>query len=417
MLNVPALGLGLAALYHFRRWLDSSPLPPPLSATDISRQVTGQGLHNGERRRHLPCSLAMAVSAALTYFTAGVVVLIGAAWLTLLRRDLFVRMVLILSLIVLLCLPVLFTLSSWSPVHFSYLTPSRSDLLQVANWTYYLETSHEILGWPVLVLGSIGAIVGLCGRQARRESVVLLVWLAVLYVVFSFLVAKESRYLLLACPPVICFCAIGLYSFARCLTGFIAGWKDKAWGVTLAGVFLLLGTEAWSAARSSIPFVNGLKEIVTFFDEVAPAEPLFYDGIYDAVFVFRVQAGDPEYRRRVVLGSKLLYASAVVPGWRLHEFVSTRDEVVRTLQTKGGCRWLAIEHSADSEKVPTARLLRETVHGPEFELVRVFPFGRSGSSRVEVYRFLLPVETPDDVELPFPVLGEGVGYRVKPISR
>jgi hypothetical protein len=185
--------------------------------------------------------------------------------------------------------------------------------------------------------------------------------------------------------------------------------------LTGSALAVVLGVQAWLAAYVRVPLVDGFRQVARFLEQVAPDEPVFYDGWFDGTFTFHVQSNDPGYRRRVVLGSKLLYAYALVPGWRLHEYATTPEEVVKRLQTRGGCRWLAVEVGKAAQQMAPARLLRETVKGPEFELVRSFPVAGAGVERVDVYRLLVPVEPVDEVDLPFPILGEGVSYRARPI--
>jgi hypothetical protein len=268
----------------------------------------------------------------------------------------------------------------------------------------------------VLVLAAAGAVVGLAGRRWRGETCLLLIWLAVVYVFFSCLPAREDRYLLPIIAPLVCLGLIALSAAAGAVGALAKANPWAARALTGSAVIVLLGVQAWLAARLPVPSADGYRDVARFLEQVAPDETLFYDGAYDGVFTFHVQANDPAYRRRVVLGNKLLYAWAMVPGWRMQEYATTPEEVVKALRTRGGCRWLAVEMGPAAEQVAPARLLREAVKGPEFERVRSFPIANGrGIERVDVYRLLGPVEHVDEVELPFPMLGEGVGYRVRPI--
>lgn len=86
------------------------------------------------------------------------------------------------------------------------------------------------------------------------------------------------------------------------------------------------------------------------------------------------------------------------------------------LQERGGSRWVAIEVSRRKEKyVLPAQHLREAVKTSAFELVRSFPIEGSPVDRIDLYRFKLPVAEVQEVELPFPVLGPDVKYRVRPV--
>jgi hypothetical protein len=157
--------------------------------------------------------------------------------------------------------------------------------------------------------------------------------------------------------------------------------------------------------------------VVSFIERVAPNERVFYDGYHHNVFTFYVQAGDPGYKRQVVLGSKLLYSSSRNPMERYRSYVNSSQDIVDTLQTRGGCRWLVIEISKQSRQIPAAALLREAVQGPQFELIRSFPISGPGLDRIDVYRFKLNPRPTDEADLPFPILGEDVRLKVRPIQR
>jgi hypothetical protein len=273
-----------------------------------------------------------------------------------------------------------------------------------------------LVGSHLLVLAAVGAVVGLGGRRWRGETCLLLIWVGVVYVFFSCLPAKDERYLLPITAPLVCLAMIALLVAARSAGALVKTRLPVGEVLTGAALAVVLGGQAWLAAQVWVPSADGFRQVAWFLEGVAPDEPLFYDGTFGGAFTFHVQANDPGYQRRVVLGNKLLYSYAMVLGWRLQEYATTRDEVMKRLQERGGCRWLAVEVGKAAEHLVPARLLREVVQGPEFDLVRSFPVAAGlGVERVDVYRLLVPVERQDEVDLPFPMLGEGVSYRVRPI--
>src|SRR5262249_23909971 len=139
-----------------------------------------------------------------------------------------------------------------------------------------------------------GAIVGLTRRPWRRETVLLLLWIGTFYVVFANIWAMDSRYLLPVCPALVCLCVLAWLAVARATRG---------WFPAILIGFLL--AQAWMARGRPIPCVNDFNQVVAFVERVAPAEPVVYDGCHDGVFIFLVQAGDPDYRRQVVLGNQV----------------------------------------------------------------------------------------------------------------
>ncbi len=418
MLNVPSFALGLAALYHARRWLEAP----------AARQAVAAAVFT--------------LLAVLTYYPAGAVVFVMAAWALALRRGPLTptlspggrgshtstlspggrgqgeggRVLAATAAAGALLVPCILVGVYWAPTHVRYVFPTAEQVWTVANWTYYPSFLYQLVSPHLMILAAVGAAGGLLSRRWRRETALLLGWLAIYYALFSYLAAKESRYVLAVCVPFMGLCAIALCAAADTVGSLAPGRPRLGAAVLAAGVAGVLGVQTWLAGRQWVPSQYGFREAVAFLEEVAPAEPILYDGYYDGVFTFHVQAGDPDFRRRVVLGSKLLYAQALVPGWHLREFASTPEEVLEVLRTRGGCRWLAVEHSERSDEVAPARLLRQAILGAEFEFVRSFPIATLVAGRIDVYRLLVPVEHSEEVELPFPILGD-VRYKVRPIQR
>jgi len=393
MLNVPATAFSIAALYHARRWMEAEP----------------------SDKHQLYLAAVFSVCATLTYFVAGILVFIIAGWLLSSRRWalLWDRRTLCVALVSAIPLiPFLYIALKWAPIYVSFVTTGPQKAGTVSGWIFYLRELLPLAGPCVLALSVSGMLVGTIRRRWRHESFVLLVFLLVNYLALSLIVAKESRYGLLLCVPIVCFCAIAIQSVSE-----LPSWRKIARFAALPAMLILLLAQFWIASRTSVPRIQGIAEAVAFIERVAPDEPVFYDGFYSNVFTFYIQAGDPGYRRRVVLGPKLLYASAINPLWRYESYVNSSEDIIKALLIRGGCRWLAIEISDQAGEAPAARLLRETVQGPQFEKIRSFPVSGLDLNRIDVYRFKLDPQPSDEADLPFPILGKGTRYKVKPIQR
>jgi hypothetical protein len=302
----------------------------------------------------------------------------------------------------------------WAPTHVALVFPDARRLLRFDQWAFYLEQLPTVFSTWLLGLAFLSIVVGICDRHWRREVKLALVWGMICYVALSYMVAKENRYALLLAPPVVVLSVVGLLSIIRWGAARFGG--NPSW-CFLAAIAALLAPHVSTAALVYVPVVKGFQEVVAFFEREAPEERIFYDGFHSGVFTFYMRAKDPGLRRGVVRGSKLLYASAIDTHWRLIERVSSPAEVVDVFRTECGCTWLAIERWEDSDQIAAAKYLRQAVTGPEFQFVKSFPIMAPGVTQVDVYRFLLPAEKPDELELPFPILGEGVKLRAKPIER
>ena len=400
MLNIPATALSIAALYHARRWLEGPPGSPA--------------------HRQLYLTAIFSSLAILTYFPAGIVVPVLLTWLLFFRRwDLLwsARPIAVGLICAAALWPWIWIALRWVPIHSSFVIAGHSKMWTASNWIAYAEMLPELVNPYLLFISALGIAAGMTSRRWRRESGILALVLVTAYVALSALTAKEARYGLLFCFPVVCFCGLVQYALSGWLTQGSRRWARLSHAVPVAAGLSLVGAQAILAAQTPVKRIEGIKEVVSYVEQAAPAEPVFYDGRYDGIFTFYLQSGDPDFQRGVVLGAKLLYASALNPMSRYRSFVDSADDVVRTLQQRGGCRILAIESGAQSEEIPAARLLREAVRGPHFELLRSFPIAGGGLERIDVYRFRLDPMPVDDVDLPFPGLGDNARFRVRPIQR
>jgi hypothetical protein len=393
MLNVPSMTLGLAALYHTRRWMEAP------------------------HSRHMYPAAVLALLAILTYVPSGIVVLIMLAWIVVERRwQLFYdrRALAVAFLSIPILLPWAYVAIKWAPMHFASVYHSTIPVWSASRWTYYLERLPEIFTPLLLVLATLGALVGLRDRRWRREVTLTLIWVLVCYAGLSYIVARESRYALLLGPPIVFLSVLSLVSFTDRWTASRGEYPSRYF---LAGLAVLLVFHLSTASHVKVPRVEGFNQVAEFLDSVASNERLFYDGDYDGNISFYLLGRDHDLRYGVVVGHKLLYVHAISPPYRLSEFVSSPADVVGVFRSKCGCRWLAIEKWGKSGGIAAVNYLRQAVTGPEFELVKTFPIAAPRPTQVDIYRFLPSIETPEKLELRFPTLGEDAVFWATPLER
>ena len=396
MMQIPALALGMAALYHGRAWLEAS--------TPASRDFW--------------LAIALCLLAILTYYPAGIVVFIIAGWTAMSQRwgRLIGRKSIVpITLAILALIPFAWLVARWAPTPLSWVVPKLGDLGTLSNWTFYFAELKYICDPHLLVLAGLGAVAGIWCERWRRETLMLVSWILVMYVVLSLLVAKDLRYALLVSAPFVGLAAIAVALVCQWLAEKVPGLSTGGGSLTAGALILLLGLQVYLAANYRVLSVGGYRELASFMARVAPDEPIFYDGFYDGNFTFYIRAGDPQFRRRVVVGHKLLYTYALFTDWRQQDFAHSPEQVIDILRRRGGARWLAVEIGKETDKLAAMRYLRQAVKTPAFELVRSFPIAAYQTERVDVYRLKGPITEVDEVELPFPVLGQDVKYRVRPI--
>jgi hypothetical protein len=386
MLNTPALALGLAALYHFRRWQESP---------------TG---------KQLVLWVAFVVCTLLTYYPAGSVVMVLAAWTMIWRPHIrFGRQTLWAALATAIGLAPLIAALTLARVHTERHLPTMALLARVDTWTYYWKALPDLVGWPAVVLGVLGCSIGWVSRL--RETTLLVVWVVALIGVLSVVPARDPRYLLLAGPALITAAAIGITWAFRAVPA------DAAVPSTLL-VAALVGAFSW-AVRRPVPDVRGFREVAVFLRERAAQDGVVYDGEFDGVLGFYMRAFDPDFTQRLVRADQLLYRYGPTTSfeWRQHSNVASPDEVIALLRARSGCPWVAIEVSAGPVFPRGSQLLRQAVLDPSFSLVRSFRITGAGDRRVDLYRLTGDVQPVNSVDLSFPSLTTRVFHGVVPVTR
>ena len=409
MLNIPAIALSIGALYHFRKWLES----PRGSIV----------------WKHLYVGATLAVLSILTYVTSCVLLVIVVIWLIVERRWRLLwnrRTILVFVASALLLLPWIIVVVKFETNRIQMATGTDDQFVSVPLgyyfrcFLYYLKCLPSLFGMHLLFITVFGIVSGMLIRRWRRETILLLIMTVICICFFTYMPAKEGRYILLLSLPIVCLCLICLKAVVQCFSKFVGATLGWTMAINLTVLVILILGQAWLASKVHVPSVSGYEKLVEYLEKVAPEESFFYDGNFSHIFTFHVQARDPNYRRQVVLGRKLLYAES--PFSKTREFISSPDEAVEVLQKRSGCKWIIVSDNG-IPMTAASRHLRKALMGPKFEYVKSFPIikirdiGKEHRFNVRVYRFLVPIEQTDEIDMPFFSLGEGVRYRIKPIQR
>ncbi|MGQ0633379.1 MAG: hypothetical protein ACT4QC_02115 [Planctomycetaceae bacterium] len=392
MLNVPALAVGLAALYHARRTLE---LPAGNAA-----------------RWHLNAAAAFSTLSIVIYPMTGLVVFVALAWLAAMGRwELLARRqtlcLFFISAVVLA--PLAYAVFRWAPQQLNQARPHLVSFDDRWSWRYYFAALPRVLDGPMVVLAASGLLIGFLQRRWRQETICLSLWIGVCYVVLSLIWAKDARYLLLVCPALICLATIALVSLAEWISTRVPKALPRVVLVSSLAVFILL--EGWLAHGRYIPSVSGLRDVAEFVRQIAPAEAVIYDGRHNGVFTYYTRAGDPNFRQQVVRGDRLLIANQVR---------DSDPEAVKAILAESGCRWVVVEFGTHSGKTPLTRTLRQVLQAGEFVRVRSFPMTGAEASlqRVDVFEVREPqglvAELPVTLESPPGATGP---VTVRPIQR
>jgi hypothetical protein len=100
----------------------------------------------------------------------------------------------------------------------------------------------------------------------------------------------------------------------------------------------------------------------------------------------------------------------------MRQNVTSAVDVRQELQQHCGCRYLVVERESQ-DNIPAEQYLREALRGEEFRLVRTFRVETPRVRNVDIYEFLGAGPQPQEFEMAFPLMGDGVSYRIQPIQR
>jgi hypothetical protein len=394
MLNIPAMALTLAALYHGRRWLE----------TAVSRQVY--------------LTVMFTVLAVLTYVTSALLVFVLLVWAAFEHRW---RAIMTWRAIVawiaggLVVLPWAVVVFQWMSPVVKFTVANPGGTASIGPWAYYLHALPHLFVPLLLGAAVVGVVGGLLDTRWRREAVMASLWAIVCYVGLGYIGPKEDRYVLIAAPALV-------------ILGVIAVLALLAWlpmpriihrsGVVATAALILVAVHVVRAYSMFLPFVDGFPEVVRYFEREAPHDRVLYDGPFNGNFSFYMRAGDPGFRRAVVAGHKLLYPSAIMQGGgRATERASSPGQALAILRAECGCRWVVVETSRGSEATLSARHLRAAVAGPEFQFMTSYTLGGNTPIRLDIYRLIQEGTGGGDVDVRLPILRPDAEFRVRPIEK
>jgi hypothetical protein len=373
LLNVPATALGIGALYHFRRWLETP------------------------RPRDLRLFTALTVASLLTYYPSAIILPVAFVWILWSQKRARPRALWFLAggLLVLAIFA-----AAVVPVYFERHAASLESLIEPRRWRLFYRSLIAMTGTAWSALAVAGLLAGSLSRERRRETTSLA--LAYLTVVIGVLLLRwlDIRYFLILGPITVLIAFNGVVTIAD-----LAGrWRPAASAGVLA---MLLVLATYSARSTAVPVVSGFDRVAMYLREHAPLDSVLYRGQYDGVLGFYLRAFDPRFERRMVLWRKLFDTGE-------DRGAFGPPEVVRMVQTRSGSRWFGIEVSAGPPGVVEKLLLR-TLAGPEFELARSFQVEARGVARVDLYRFKLALDPPPPLDLTFGNFSSRVFRAVDPI--
>ncbi len=428
MTNIPAMMFGIGGLYHV------------LCAFESTNETS--------ERHHLWYGCLLATLGILTHPLVGVVVLVGASWMLVRRRwQILLRWYTWLAALgaLVILLPIAAMLYRWGPSQFTQLTRDPSEVLNGTTFNYLRNLNYyarnfvvPLAGIPALAGAAVGLLIGLMRPRFRKATILLMTWVIIPYFFLSLLWAKDPRYLLICCPPLIGLIAIALIGITDCVSSILIccqrdqpqrnlmqftrsplpssnpGYatipdatsinRIRLWAAIfhmLVAIFAV--TTVISAPFDPIPSVRSLRDCTAFLEQIAPCEPVLYHGRMQGVYTFHLCTRDPEYKRQMV-SLRNLFGVGKQPTLDL--------KTMRQIILSAGPRWLVVETPLDKLSFTLPDNLREFLKSDEVNLVRSFPHPADQLQRLDVYRIVSRFRDDegqgDCFDLPQQVLGKVV---------
>ena len=354
--------------------------------------------------------LAAGLLTAALYTKLTVVFVIPVLALLLFRREGFMLLrsrhawiaagLFVLSLAPLAAMTILFGQSNVQSV--AGIADAPVERWSVAGWLWYLRLLPDELGWPMLGLGALGAILALIRNRTsfdRRFAVTLAAWFAVGYVFLSLIDLKEARHSIFILLPIIFSAG---YATSRLLPERVA----PACAITAAFAYCIN-----TLAFHPVPHVDGYREAAEFVAAVAPKNSvILFSGKRDGSFVFAMRQLESRADLSTVRADKLLLQVAVRRELGVAEKAYSEAEIADLIGHLGVYYVVAqTDFWTDLEQM---RRLQSVLRSNRFDVVKRITI-RSNlpteDREVVIYRNLGPVATgPIHLQLDLPIIKHSV---------
>jgi hypothetical protein len=362
MLEVPALALVLAALFHLHR-----------------------SIHQG-RGRDIAAAALFGALAALTRYDALIVLPVAIVWLAGYRRlDLLRRRQTLAALAasVVLLTPV-YGLAAREMASLRLRQATTGIGSQTVPLTervgYYITHVPDQIGWVATVAALLG-LVALVDRNRWRRTWPYVALLVVTFVVISPMAEPDDRHAIYWIPALVVLAAEGALLVAR------------AWPRPFAGALALaavaIGTAVANGARERPSVLGFQRAAETVLTEPGKDIVILYDGDLNGNFIYQLRRLDPARRARVVRTDRLLYSVLWDARASYEERVSSDAEILDTLAQMRP-RFVVVEEPHAYAPNPMAERLRRLLASrPErFTLDAVVPVAKN-TTLVNVERLLV----------------------------
>ncbi len=395
MLSLPSAALGIAALYHWRRWIQDP----------ASGQIWWAGV--------------FVVLAVFTYLPAIVVLGVMLASLIQLHKIRLLldrRLLVNVGVVAVLLAAWVKVTGGWNGGFFAiYLYLGPYPAWTLGGWLYYPLHASDIVNEIVILLASVAILLAWFESRWREEILLSLIWILVCYVFFCIFAVKELRHIMFAVPPLILLATIGVFELRDLC---FAGSPEMSRNFLTCGVILLAGWNVWDARNVQLPSVSGFGDVANYVRAIDDKAWAFYDGEYSQLFTYYYRLADPDFHGGVVRASKLLYATNLDESIEVVEIAKSPADVTRLIQRNCGCKYFVVERQPTWQIRPVRAesYFRSLLKGGDFRLLKSFPVRSPEEvTDVDLYEYTAAFVQPKELVFAFPIVGAHTTIAMTPI--
>ena len=373
MLEIPTLALGLGATYHFVRFLDL------------------------QRRSDLFAAAILAALAALTRFSAVYLlpvflflVIVRRQWAIFRRRDAYLAA----GLAILLVAPyyaVTATELGW--IYGKLVGGTNVGVtgppFSLSGLLFYPSQIPGQIGWFAFLPFAVGLVHAVAPSQ-RRRSLPYLTLAGVIYLVFTPMGIRESRYAIYWVPSLAVFAADGIHF----LSGRLRPGRLRAYAYGALGAFVVLGTAAVSMAKP-VSFVRGYEAGARYVVEhTRTSRCCLFDGGLNGNFIYQMRRLDPGRKLWVLRGDKLLYSVLLYAQVGYASTPKNGEDMLATIY-KYDPELIVVEEPETFGRIEAAERFRALLarHPERFRLETTIPVETNdkgfGNLELKIYRNLI----------------------------
>jgi hypothetical protein len=385
MLEIPALALALAAIYHFIRYLDV------------------------ERRSHLLFAALASALCALTRFDAIyllplfiILVATRKRWDILRRRE----VIIVAGLALLLVVPFYaLTAQGIGWFHVKQATETLAPnfhfpgFLSLTRYIFYPSYLSAQLSLYALIPALAGLIFSVTKRR-RKAAWPYLAMILATYLTFTPIGEMDSRHAIYWIPAFALFAAEGITLAVNWLR------TPKLYVPLAALVIMLMG---WSIMAAPKFFVRGYEDAARYVATNSTNSPFcFFVGRLNGNFIYQLRRHDPNRRLWVLRADKLLFSTLISSQVEYKQFAVGDEDILATI-FKYDPEFLVVEvpqisnsiGEGDQARVEFEERVRTVIqnHTERFKLEKEIALASNepeySGMRLQVFRNILRNEQPE----------------------